>query len=291
MGLIAAHLLRASVVIGEDPGGGRSLRGLAPFHLWRTGATEEFLTSLGVAWRAEVAEFGFWTERGISASLLPWERDAYLSRSRGRTVTSESAACSGLPGVLLTFDRTVDDLTHALLSRVPNLREGRVEAVLPRSDAIHVHLRGGDVYRADAVVNTLPRPVFDALLPADCARGGLCPSGPKCFVRGAAFHPDLASWMWRRRWLYVTHPAIPFDRVTRVSDFEFSYEFNSSPPDFFSDCVCGSCVLSVPRVQVLGEPRSEFEFDGRVRHVGRMARWDHGIRLHNVIEDLLPHPG
>lgn len=286
VGLLAAHLLGAPCV-GERRGGDAELRRLAPTHLWRTPAMEAVLRDLGLPTEAEEVRFGFWGPRGLTDSPTPGERAEYLRRSgRDPGAAPESAISSGRGGRLECFRTSVDALCASLGARV-HVDELRVLGILPDLSAGRLRVQVGFGEQSfDLLVNTLPAPTFDGLLrgPWVCRDW---PVGRKVFVEGMAWADPLrVARLEGLRWLYVTDPKIPFDRVTVLPDLPgFSYEFNGGCPEWFPEAVNGRLLLDAP-LQVLGEPRAEFEVGGLVRNVGRMARWDHRIRLHDVAEAL-----
>ena len=113
------------------------------------------------------------------------------------------------------------------------------------------------------------------------------PAGTKVFVEGDPL-PDLVRACGRFAYIYVTRTDLPFDRATLRPDGRCVYEFNDCRPlpGFLLE-VSGREVLSA-RVQVRGPSRPEYH-DG-ARHVGRLARWDHALRLHDVVERLGARP-
>lgn len=283
VGLLASHLL-CLPCIGARRGGSSDLRRLAPTHLWHSNKLEAVLSSLGLSTEVEEVRFAFWGPRGVSQEVSESERQNYLRRSGRGSDAPTSAISSGAKGSLTCFKTTVDELCGALLASV-ELREEKVHWI--KVDLLEGRLLLGldrGETSSTLLVNTLPAPTFEDLL-----RGPFVQrpweSGRKVFVEGMAWADPLR--LAREaglRWLYVTDPQIPFDRVNILSD-GYSYEFNGACPDWFPEAVNGRVVLDAP-LQVLGTPREEFSLGGLVRHVGRMARWDHRIRLHNVAEVL-----
>lgn len=288
VGLLCAHLLRAPC-LGEAIGGGAALRRLAPSVLWDSPALTGLLGDLGLPVDREEVRFGFWGPRGVTRDVTSGERAEYLRRS-GRDPASApaSAVSSGASGSVLALRCSVDALCQCLAGRV-EVQVGTVSRVLPDPAAGRVRVLAtcGEL-GADRVVNTLPAPTFDRLLDGAGGPPRTWDVGSKWFVdaHGAWADPLREARDAGLRWLYVTDPRIPFDRVTIRGD-GCSYEFNSEPPTWFPDAVFGGTVTGPLPLQVRGEPRAAAEFGGLVRHAGRMARWDHRIRLHNVLEELL----
>lgn len=302
VGLVAAHLLRADACLGEKPGGGGAVRGVAPTYLWRTPSTERLLTELGLDWAPRVARFGWLLPGGrVADEANAADRAEYYRRSRGNWTQAfvemsrvpESVASSGKRGFIETFDVTVDDLVRELLGRVEVFpavvrevtRSGASEALVESSETARV-------FRADTVVNTLPAPVWDAVAPTLAEPYGRrrWEAGPKCWVVGGAWDSRLVGERGEREFLYCADPEVPFDRVTILRSEEperrFSYEFNSeAPPEGFLDAVCGA-LAAAGRFQITGETRQMVEWGGLILHVGRLARWDHSIRLHDVTEEI-----
>jgi hypothetical protein len=242
------------------------------------------LRDLGLPADTEEVRFGFWGPRGVTQDVTPGERAEYLRRSGRPAAAPSSAVSSGAPGLLTCFRTTVDALCAALEARV-RVWLGKVSFVRPEPATGRVRVEAGDeLYETGLLVNTLPAPAFDGLL----RREGTWCIGRKSFAEGMAWADALrVARDAGLRWVYVTDPRIPFDRVTILPGGTFAYEFNGDTPPWFPEVVNGSWVVRDALLQVLGEPRPAEESGGLVRHMGRMARWDHRIRLHDVAEEAL----
>lgn len=290
VGLLSAYVLRVPCV-GERVGGCAEVRRLAPSVLWYLPALAGVLEGLGLPVDLEEVRFGFWGPRGVTSDVTPSERAEYLRRSgRDPDAPTVSALSSGAAGSLLCFRTPVDALCDALARRV-ELYVGRVSAVsVNYFEKAWTVLLGSRELRASLLVNSLPAPAFDRLLGAGGGFPRTWDAGSKWFVRGQSAWADplRVARDAGLRWLYVTDPRIPFDRATVLPDGEgFAYEFNSEPPSWFFGAVYGDVPLGPLPLQVYGEPRPAVEFWGLLRNVGRLARWDHRIRLHDVAEELL----
>jgi len=292
VGLLAAYLLRVPCV-GEIFGGSVLLRRLAPSYLWESLALGRVLEDLGLSSEVEEVRFGFWTDSGVTSDPTPLERREYLRRSgRDPSRAPRSAVSSGTPGVLRCFRTSVEELTRALeraLTVRSELLRARVTSIAPwiLQRRVDVELDGVSKLPVSEVVNTLPAPVFDSLTPAKLER--TWDAGPKWFLGAARAWADPVrdAASAGLRYLYVSNPRVPFDRVTFLPEGEgFVYEFNRDPAEVlapgFCEDVFDTNFVGPLRLQVRGEPRSEVEYAGLVRHVGRFARWDHRIRLHDV---------
>ena len=288
VGLIAAYLLRASCV-GEVVGGARKLRSLSPTYLWATPGVDALIHSLGFAVKRCRVRFGWLTPAGIMDVPTPEDRARYVARSRGVSLGKASYASSGRRGNLLTYDLSVEDLVAALRERV-TVHRGTVERVVVGTGEIAVLMFEGRIYLRDSVVNTLPAPVWNGLLQRRIRTP--LEAGCKTFVSSeVAWDLRLVEesmlGLARRRYLYVSDPEVPFDRVMLRDGHTYVYEFNKSmiPASFLRE-VDGRIEYSHCG-QVTGDVLPEGEFGGRVVHLGRMARWDHSIRLHDVVDRVL----
>jgi len=304
VGLVAAAILRADLVIGDNVGGDSRLRELAPTYLWRTPATERLLKEVGGGgFRPRTVRFGWIAPGGEVVDRVPEElRAYYYRRSRGlkglKTLVPDSAASSGRSGGIETFDVSVDELVRRLEARV-TIVPGRVLEVTS-SGAVEAFLRVQGLeepVRATRVINTLPAPIWDSLTPEFTNTQGFrdrreYSAGWKTWVVGKPFNVGIAKERRRgvREVLYNVEPALLFDRVKFLCGPPARgcvYEFNSiDAPLGFCEAVEAVHVGPSARVQVLGDSREAEEWGGLVRHVGRMARWDHAIRIHDVAEEL-----
>lgn len=285
VGLLTSYIKKVPCV-GEQLGGDARLRRLVPTVIWYSPATSGILQELELSQEVEEVRFGFWGPRGITQDVTPTERAEYLRRS-GRDPAAEltSAISSGASGSLLGYKVTVEELCAALGARC-DVRVGKVSGILPDllEGRVRVQATCGELL-PDLLINTLPAPVFDKLLRGEFTTRPWC-AGSKWFIEGLSWSALLREARDSGlRWLYVSDPCVPFDRVT-IRPHGFSYEFNSQPPTWFWDDVVGEVVGPLP-LQVLGDPRAAIEFGGLVRHVGRMARWDHRIRIHNVVDEVV----
>lgn len=296
VGLLAARLLRAEAVVGAEVGGSATLRSLAPTFLWRTPWTERLVHDLGLLVDPTEVRFGWICPFGVKDAPDELDLEIYLSRSRGKgAARPPSLGSSGLPGRLPTFNLGVDELVERLLDQVEVTRAEVLRIDFPEDgERVHVELRDGATLESSAVVNTLPAPVWDRLTPAvgSIFERRVWPAGTKWFVTGDAYRFDLAEEAddpRGRAYLYVSDPKLPFDRV-KIRRWwspgeRFVYEFNREPPASFVAEVGGELAWSGP-AQVIGAPRDAYEWNGLVWHLGRLARWDHRVRLHDVTEEV-----
>jgi hypothetical protein len=194
-----------------------------------------------------------------------------------------SVGTSGLPGVLPTWAVSVDDIVARLLRRVVVLR-GTIAYVTVEvgEGAEFVVYAGGLRVRCDRVVNALPAPTWDRVSHSASSYEWI--AGRKWFVRfDHTAVPDLARA--RAEGLaYVYCTVGPFDRVTFLGDGAAVGECRAEPSAAVLSETNGHVVAASP-VQVLGAPRVAVEADGAILHVGRLARWDHAVRLHDVVEE------
>lgn len=304
VGLAVASILHADCIVGEKLGGswrgGRNcLRNLAPTYLWRTPCVCDWLKSFGVDFEPSTVKFGWLVHGGLFSA--PSDRDllAYYYRSRDATFVSgipDHVASSGKLGELEICDFDFDDFVLNIVKRTEFVI-GKITSVdVGDSDSnilIEVSTSKNPIF-ANVVVNTLPALTWDKLL----KRNGIPLKwrnwnvGWKCFVRGEAWdirlEKEYAKGRERRKYFYVSDQHVPFDRVKlRESDAvndRFVYEFNRiTVPQGFEREVNGEVLFS-KRLQVKGRSRDELEWGGRVYHLGRMARWDPSIRIHDVVE-------
>lgn len=304
VGLVAAYLLEADAVVAEKFGGS-GIRRFAPTFLWRTPATENLLVELGLPVTPRTVRFGYLGDGGVRTTFEPEERLEYFRRSRGidpgaPVEVPNSAMTSGSSGEIETFDVTVDDLVSALAHHV-GVTYGRVTVIeVRRTDGrtvpkVRVAVAGGAEFWTRRLINTLPAPVFDSVVRHEdgfnrAARRDW-PAGEKTFIRVP--FAAVSSELRRARdeldlaYLYVVsadRERFAYDRVTFLGDVAV-FEFNRSE--------------SVPtggtwerlerfsaRLQIVGPSRDPVEYGGAVWHVGRLARWSHAIRIHDVVEDL-----
>lgn len=304
VGLVVASILRADCVIGEKLGGswrgGRNcLRNLAPTYLWRNSRVCDWLKSLNVDFEPRTVKFGWLVHGSVFSS--PSERDlrAYYYRSRDATldgVVPDHVASSRKFGELEVCDFDFDDVILKVFRRVEYIGSRIIKVDVGDSDSkilITVSTSKEPIF-ADVVVNTLPAPIWDELLMKNglSLNLGYWSAGWKSFVCGEAWdvrlEKEYAMGSERREFFYVSDPHVPFDRVKiRESDDDndrFVYEFNRiTVPQGFEREVNGGVLFS-KRLQVRGRFRDELGWGGRVYHLGRMARWDPSIRIHDVVE-------
>ncbi len=301
IGLITAYLLKADVVIGQKIGGDKLTRSISPNYLWRTESTKRLLKDLNIKWKARDIQFG-WILPGERYERVPrlQDRRFYYNRSRNvnsnpKTFIPPSVASSGKVGVIKSFDITIDHVINTImLIKDFDILSSKVDAVkmlTPLSlliDAANV----SNMISTNCVINTLPAYVWDKIfvsLPMREIRGWA--AGPKCWVVGKAWSKKLQDEYNHsfQKFLYCADPKIPFDRVTFLNyqqPYQFSYEFNKYlPPDGFIEKVDGE-LLKSGDFQLHGSPRESKWTDGCIYHIGRFARWDHSIRIHNAIEEL-----
>jgi hypothetical protein len=299
VGLVAAYLLDVECV-GEEPGGS-SLRRYAPTYLWRTEATEQLLLDLDVPFEPTIERFGYLGDEGPKGDFTEEERIEYYRRSRGLAAGApvevpRSAMSSGAAGEIETFDVSVDELVEALLARVEVVKARAIALEVEddgkgrRVPRIHVSLSNGRELLTRELVNTLPAPVFDDLVVyrggSFRATPGTWEAGEKTFVRAPLeVCGDVLSRARNEfgfRYVYVVSAdriRFPYDRVNFVGA-DAILEFNGEAyPDV------GEVVASGP-FQVKGESRDPVEYGGAVRHLGRLARWSHSIRIHDVVGEL-----
>ena len=304
IGLAAAYVLDADAVVAEIPGGSR-LRRYAPTFLWRTEATEALLVDLEVPFESRTVRFGCLDESGVGTEFSEAGRLVYFRRSRGidpgaPVEVPDSAMASALSGEIETFDVSVDDLVEALLHHV-EVTVGQVLAVDVRptdgrkAPRVRVAVSGEREIWTRSIVNTLPAPVFDSVVRHDDghhrAASRTWAAGDKTFIRVPL--PAVSNEIRRARrelklaYLYVVSPdrdRFPYDRVNLLDDSAV-FEFNR-PGAVPRGGTWEALDRFTGRVQVLGQARDAVEYAGAVWHVGRLARWSHSIRIHDVVEDL-----
>jgi hypothetical protein len=302
VGLVAAYVLEADACVGSEVGGS-DLRRFAPTFLWRTEATEQLLADLDLHYEGRTVRFGYLGDDGPKPDFDEAERLEYFRRSRGLdpgapVEVPDSAMSSGMRGEIPTFDLSVDDLVRALLGRVEVTRgvvtvvefEDRADGGrrIPR---VRVALRGGAELRARRVVNTIPAPAFDALCRYEGGSFRKTPrtwgAGPKTFLRlplelcGPVLNEAAAEFAF----VYVVSSdrlRFPYDRVNFPPPGEAVLEFNLEDPAELP----GELERFSARLQIEGAVRDPVEFGGAVWHVGRLARWSHAVRIHDVVEEL-----
>lgn len=304
IGLAAAYLLEADAVVAEVPGGSR-LRRYAPTFLWRTEATEALLTDLEVPFEPRTVRFGYLGDDGVRTEFDESDRLEYFRRSRGigsgaPVEVPDSAMSSALVAEIETFDVSVDDLVEALLHHV-EVTPGRVLAVEVcstdgrKAPRVRVAVSGERELWTRSLINTLPAPVFDSVVRHvdghyRAARRDWA-AGEKTFVRVplAAISNELrrAREDLELAYVYVVSPdreRLPYDRVNLLDDSAV-FEFNR-PESVPRGGTWEALDRFTGRVQVVGQARDAVEYAGAVWHVGRLARWSHSIRIHDVVEDL-----
>jgi hypothetical protein len=304
VGLVSSYLLGADLTVAEAVGG-TGLRRFAPTFLWRTPETEALLDELGLPAEPRTVRFGYLADDGVREEFSDAERVEYFRRSRGLPAGApvevpESAMSSGSSGRIETFEISVDDVVGALSHHV-EVTLGRVLAVeVRRTDGrrvpkVRVAVSGGREFWTRQLVNTLPAPAFDAVSRHEDEHNRAAPrewpAGHKTFLRVPI--EAVSAELRRARdeldlaYLYVVSPdrvRFAYDRVTFLDDVAV-LEFNREEAvptggdwerlERFSG-----------RLQVSGPSRDPVEYGGAVWHVGRLARWHHGIRIHSVVEDM-----
>lgn len=304
IGLVAAHLLEADVVVA-DRVGGSGIRRFAPTFLWRTRATERLLAELEIPANPRVVRFGYLDENGVRATFEGSDLLEYYRRSRGidpgePVDVPGSAMSSGSSGAIETFDVSVDDLVAALLRRV-EVTVGAVNVVeITRSDGrmvpkVRVAVENGREFWTRQLVNTLPAPVFDSVVThRDVyfrAARREWPVVEKTFVR-VPFEAVVGELRRARdelglAYVYVVSPdrdLFAYDRVTFLDDVAV-LEFNR-PESVPVGAEWEGFERFSARLQIRGASRDPVEYAGTVWHVGRLARWSHSIRIHDVVEEL-----
>lgn len=305
VGLIAAYL-RGGLCVGLKVGGG-DLRRYAPTFLWRTEATEVLLTELDLPWEPRTVRFGYLGDAGVLTTFGERDRLEYYRRSRGIAPDApvgvpRSVMSGGLSGEIPTFNVSVEELVEALLGQV-EVVQAEVKAIGFEGDGlgrrvpkVRVVLDKSELLNK-IVVNTLPAPVFDRLLVGVDRMKHFRPTHAEWKAGVKTFHRWRVSAMDELirtafeegyAYLYVVskdRERYPFDRVTFVKEggeqlavLEYNWEgpMNVKPTH---GLISGA-------FQVLGPSRDPVEFGGAVRHVGRLARWRHDVRLHDVVSEM-----
>lgn len=303
VGLISAYLLGADATVAEAVGG-TGLRRFAPVFLWRTPDTEALLDDLGLPASPRTVRVGYLGDTGVAEECSEADRVEYYRRSRGlppgAPVEVPRSAMSSGSDRIETFDIDVDEVVEALSHHV-QVTLGRVTVVeIRRTDGrripkVRIAVSGGREFWTRRLVNTLPAPVFDAVVRHEDEHNRAAarewPAGRKTFVRVpiAAVSAELrrARDELDLSYLYVVSPdraRFAYDRVTFLDDVAV-LEFNREDAVPAGGDWEGLERFS-GRLQVTGAARDPVEYGGAVWHVGRLARWAHSIRLHNVVEDL-----
>ena len=303
VGLITNFIVGSDCVIGEHSEGNKTLRSIAPMFLWRTSYTERFLNELGISYSPRAIKFG-WILPNKKVSIYPELKDrrSYYYRSRGIIRIGKdsdkdmpsSVASSGKIGVIETFNVALDSVVEELSKVTPVLR-GKIMAIEWDGEKFFIEV---DNFKSrivtDRIINTLPLNVWNNLLKNvdRTLYHQVCISARKTWVVGAAYDPIILEYIRHKqyKYLYCADPSIPFDRVTvnNINKNSFNYEFNGDKNEEISNFVNkidGSVFLSGD-YQIVTGGGEKLQFNDSVLHVGRMARWDHSIRLHNVIEEL-----
>lgn len=304
VGLLTAYM-NSSPCVGEVLGGS-SLRRLAPTFLWRTDATAALLAEVGIPFRRTVARIGYLGDDGVSDVFDEDGRVEYYRRSRGfdpdaPVVLPGSVMSSGSVGEIPTFDVSVDDLVATLSTQV-EVRRGRVTSIRiadresgrVKVPKVFVSTAEGMTYVPEVLLNTIPAPAFDVAL--EYVGSNYRPvrrdwdAGRKTFVvvpvdALPAGVPDATEFVF----VYVVasdRARYPFDRINFVTDDlgrrTAVLEYNGVEPPKLP----GEMKRISGKFQIRGVSRDPIEFGGVVRHVGRFARWDHAVRLHDVVEDF-----
>lgn len=292
-------------MIGLLPGGSSRLRHFAPMYMWSSISVRELYSKLSLDTGTRTVLFAFLGPRGeLQLECSAVARVAYFFSSRGcpprgvgpwESVMSSSYAGKldvmrvGVEGLIKTLTRSVLSRGHLIAGvcvRKVTFRRGVIELLLERSGRL-------SKLRCGRVINTLPAPLWDTLTGHEGARAWL--TNDKWFAttrRGV--HP---SWYLEARaagyeYLYSIDPNVPFDRV-KVQD-PVVYEFNSAPSAAWLVAMGARVALHSLKVQVIGPGRAEGGVSPEhiidsdlVLHLGRMAQWDHSIRLHTVVECLM----
>lgn len=317
VGLLAAYLMRADICLARDPGGDARLRALAPTYLWRTEATQRLLADLGILAVERTVLFGYLSEAGASLDVDDRGRAEYYRRSRSlpagaEVVVPDSAMSSGRAGAIDTYDLSVDDVVNALLMRVSVHRcavlgvqivereQGRLRPkVRVAVDGTESYLASGPQHiNASNLVNTLPAPVYDGLvIPFDGSRDRPAVRTWEAYAKAFVKLPlsacpadlRLAYRSMDLAYLYVVSEdrrRHPYDRVAFRGD-DAVLEFNAETMDEVLELACGfGEPVASGRWQVRGAARDPVEHAGTVRHIGRLARWSHAVRLHDVVEEV-----
>lgn len=309
VGCAAAQILNAPCV-GSVLGGHLEGPPAGPFLIWRDPAAARYLRQLGLPVEETVSRFGYIKNRLFTTELAAGDRESYYRRTRGLPETApvpESAMSSGLAGEVASYAVSRDALRTAM-TRVTFLKADivRIEASEdPQGKFWKLRLANGEL-RARRIVSTLPAPVFYKLCPQKAH--GYEPgevleefvARPKVFLvpRGPIAYPYLPRGY---DYAYAVDRSVDFDRVTGVGDgdeYREVFEFNDKDlAEAFDIKWHGYKLdrLTNPFGQVVsrdparplpvpaGVPRVLWD---QSTFVGRLARWQHGERLHTALRDL-----
>lgn len=300
-GLIAAYLLETDVVVAERFGSG--IRRFTPTFLRRTPATEVLLDELSVPFSPRTIRFGYLGDVGVSTEFSSDDHLEYFRRSRGlepgAPVEVPSSAALSVTGEIETFDVSVDDLVSALAHHV-QVFYGKISVVeICRTDGrtipkIRIAVVGGREFWTRQLVNTLPAPVFEAVVRHEDAHLRAAKrewsAVEKTFVRVpiAAVSAELRRARDELELAYVhvvssDRVRFAYDGVTFLDDVAV-FEFNRTaiPTGGTWDAL----ERFSARIQIDGPSRDSVEYGGTVWHLGRFARWRNEIFLDDVVEEI-----
>ncbi len=273
-GLLASCVLGRVPCLGARVGLSPGAK-VAPSYLWHSEGIASLLRSLGGMFRhvePRVIRFGYVDRSGLRDSVTEAERVEYYARSRGlraSEVAPASVMSGGLPGELIGYQAEVLSYLCRHLRRVVPVTTCEVLAV--DADTGLVRTTAED-FSAELIVNTLPADVF----------------GKLCEQATPAPHLFL-----RREHLRV--PRLPEELEGFLnSPFEYVYGLGADRRFLRATKIGLGVVLEAQTWTDLGKvlavsrtpigkpgPRTT----GRVVHLGRFARWDHGLRLHDVVDE------
>jgi hypothetical protein len=272
VGLLAAYLIEADVLIGRSAGVSALSRFLPGF------------VRRGEAIVALARELGLPTG-GRTARVVD------LDRTRERSVEEFDAT---------RFDR--EDLARKLLNRMePTV--GEVTAVeIRRTDGrelprVRVAVSGGREVWTRQVVNALPAPAFDTVRRHEdvfnraVAREWTAPETTLIRVPVATLSERVRRALEEPGAVGVRAPgtdaSVPFERVWAKGD-EAILEIRR--PELVPTGGAWGEIPTLRRaIHPKGASRDPVEHAGTVLHVGRLARWDRRIGLNEVARDLLAY--
>lgn len=268
IGLICAYFEKADVVIGERIGVSK-LAQFAPYYIWYTPSVLEFYKDLGLSSEVRVIKIGLLDKyfRNIPFNLT--NRLNYFKQTRGNDYFVNSCMSDGKKEFLVMkvgIEELCDRLIEKLGKRIVK-NEIRKEEM--------------NKYSYRNIINTLPADIFrDIFKCENCDR--------KYFYIDKFFkiskmntHLSYIKKLDKFDYCYILDKE--YNRVTFINEDDENcvYEYNNK-------VIIDNDSKIYRTKQVIGNIK-ELDKNGydwhHIKHVGRMATWNHSIRIHNVIDD------
>jgi len=242
-----------------------------PEYLWHTPDVVDLLDDLKLDYNVKkiIIKYG----NGSDDDTL--NKSIYYSKSRCSPVVippSHKAVCEG-KGEIDIVDVNFTTLRLELLKHV-NVIEGRAHHIMYTNFMID-HSR----YEYDKLISTIPAPIFFK----DYVQGQY----DRKFLYTSKIFQRVFTTINNADVIYICDPSLNISRITKVNDETVVYEYNVTEDQYerVMELTKNNMNIQGRRIaQVISsEPVKDID---NVKFVGRYARWEHGIKMHDVIKEV-----